>query len=87
VQKILADSIRNILVGVILELINVERRGYVINRSAMKSCVDVLLQLGSPPVYKQSVEPLIFRDTESFYEAERLKLLDSSDAPQYLRHV
>ena len=69
-----------------------ERDGYVINRSAMKQCVDVLLQLASNDdeknsVYKQDLEPMILRESEAFYETEGERLLETCDAPEYLRRV
>lgn len=63
----------------------------MINRSAVKECVDVLLQLrvdgeGSS-VYKRDLEPAILRESESFYKGEADRLLESCDAPEYFRRV
>jgi cullin 3 len=63
----------------------------VINRSAVKECVDVLLLLrvdgDGPSVYKHDLEPAILRDSEAFYKGEGDRLLESYDAPEYLRRV
>jgi cullin 3 len=63
----------------------------VINRSAVKECVDVLLQLrvegDGSSVYKHALEPVILRESESFYNGEADRLLESCDAPEYLRRV
>lgn len=58
----------------------------------MKECVDVLVQLASntddkTSVYKQDLEPAILRESEKFYKAEGEELLETCDAPEYLRRV
>ena len=63
----------------------------MINRSAVKECVDVLSQLKAEgsglSVYKQDLEPMILQASETFYQAEGRTLLESCDAPEYLRRV
>jgi len=53
--------------------------------------VDVLLLLrvngDGPSVYKRDLEPAILRDSEAFYQGEGNKLLETCDAPEYLRRV
>lgn len=58
----------------------------------MKECVDVLLQLASSDddktsIYRQDLEPEILRESEAFYQAEGERLLETCDAPEYLRRV
>jgi cullin 3 len=77
-------------VTAILNQIQFERDGYVVNRSAIKGCVDVFLALQDSTgltVYKRDLEPSLLRESETFYAAEGLKLLQSCDAPEYLRRV
>lgn len=63
----------------------------MINRSAVKECVDVLMQLrvdgDGSSVYKCYLEPAILRESESFYKGEGDRLLESCDAPEYLLRV
>lgn len=71
--------------------VQTERNGFVINRSAVKGCVDIFLQLrespDTPDMYKRILEPPILRESESFYKAEGEHLLETCDAPEYLRRV
>ncbi|MCO5573491.1 hypothetical protein L7F22_027262 [Adiantum nelumboides] len=81
----------------LLTQIQLEREGSVINRSALKSNIDMLLSLSYPErgveekawdtVYKREFEPAFFATSEEFYKAEAQRLLDGHDAAQYLRHV
>ena len=68
-----------------------ERDGYVINRSAVKCCVDVFLQLSDETygvsIYKRDLEPAILKESEAFYKAEGVKLIETCDASEYLRRV
>jgi cullin 3 len=59
----------------------------VVNRSAIKGCTDILLQLDNPTLYKRVLEPAVLRETESFYKAEGKRLIESCDGPQYLKKV
>ncbi|KDQ59266.1 hypothetical protein JAAARDRAFT_33992 [Jaapia argillacea MUCL 33604] len=90
-KHIIRPPIEEHLVSAILKLVQIERDGYVINRSAVKGCVDVFLQLNEdkdgPSVYKRDLEPSVLRESEVFYAAEGRKLLDSCDAPEYLRRA
>ncbi|KAF8589814.1 Cullin-domain-containing protein [Ramaria rubella] len=83
--------IKNHLVSTVLKQIQLERDGYVINRSAMKSCVDVLLELSvdrtGATVYAKYLEPDLLRESEVFYKAEGEKLMDTCDAPEYLERA
>ena len=83
--------IKNHLVSTILKQVQLERDGYVINRSAMKSCVDVLLELSADKhgatVYAKYLEPDLLKESEVFYKAEGERLMDTCDAPEYLQRV
>jgi cullin 3 len=75
----------------VLSLIQIEREGYVISRSAVKECVDVLLQLSveddGKTVYKRDLEPAVLKASEAFYSTEGERLLETCDAPEYMRRV
>lgn len=89
---ILQPPIRDHLVSAILKQVHIEREGFVINRSAVKGCVDVFVSLetGEGPgqtVYKCYLEPSFLKESEAFYRGEGMHLLTSCDAPQFLRRV
>lgn len=88
---IVRPPIQDHLVSAVLTLIQIERDGYVISCSAVKECVNVLLQLvvdqEGKTVYKRDLEPAILSASEAFYKAEAQRLVSDCDAPQYLRRV
>lgn len=90
-KHIIRPPIRDHVVAAILSLVQIERDGYVISRSAVKECVDVLLQLSvsqdGETVYKRDVEPEILRASETFYKTEAERLRASCDASEFLRRV
>ncbi|KAI0359841.1 Cullin-domain-containing protein [Trametes cingulata] len=93
IKHIIRPPIEDHVISAVLTLIQIERDGYTINRSSVKGCIDVFLQLIDPmardnvSVYLKDVEPAILKESESFYKAEGDKLLESCDAPEYLRRV
>lgn len=91
IEHILRSPIEEHIISAILTQIQVERDGYVINRSAVKGCVDVLLQLtderADVSVYKRDLEPTILKESEAFYQKEGEYLLETYDASEYLRRV
>lgn len=88
---IIRPPIQDHVVSAVLTLIQIERDGYVISRSAVKECVDVLLQLivdhEGKSVYKKDLEPAILSASETFYKAEAQHLVSTCDGPEYLRRV
>jgi len=90
-KHIIRPPIQDHVVTAVLKLIQLEREGYSINRSAVKGCVSVLLLLtvspDGPSVYNRDLEPDILRGSDSFYKAEALNLLETCNAPEYLRKV
>ncbi|KAJ7227159.1 Cullin-domain-containing protein [Mycena pura] len=89
-KHIIRPPIKEHLVAAILNQIHFERDGFVVNRSAIKGCVDVFLTLvdaNGMTVYKRDLEPALLLESQSFYESEGLKLLQSCDASEYLRRV
>lgn len=97
VKHIIRPPIQDHLIKAVLVQIQTERDGYVINRSAVKGCVDVLLDLKEQPdfkeksdgttIYKRDLEPAVLRESEKFYKDEGDRLLETCDAPEFLRRV
>lgn len=85
------------LYSALLTQIQLERQGQVINRSAVKANIDMLISLTSPKpgvplasrptVYKHTFEPAFLATSAEFYKNEAARLLDNTDAKTYLRHV
>ncbi|KAL4252320.1 cullin family protein [Abortiporus biennis] len=90
IKHILCQPIESHLISAILYQIRTERNGYDINRSAVKGCVDVFLQLSERDgvsMYKRDIEPEFLKESEEFYIAEGNKLLEECSAPYYLEKV
>jgi len=83
--------VREHVVNALLGQVQVERDGYSINRSAMKECVEVYTTLINPrngvKVYYEDLEPSFLNESQRFYAAEAQKLLETCDAPEYLRRA
>ncbi|KAG6842292.1 hypothetical protein C0991_010580 [Blastosporella zonata] len=90
-KHIVRPPIQQHICSAILNQVRFERDGSSINRSPVKGCVDVLLSLevdeSSLTVYKRDLEPAFLRESEAFYKAEGAKLLETCDAPEFLRRV
>ena len=90
-SHIICTSIKEHLVSAILNQVRHERDGDVIHRSTVKGCVDVLLSLevdrDGTTVYKRDLEPVFLQESEEFYEREGERLVNSCDAPEFLRRV
>ncbi|KAI0649089.1 Cullin-domain-containing protein [Trametes meyenii] len=93
IKHIIRPPIEDHVISAILTLIQIERDGYTINRSSVKGCVDVFLQLmdntsrEEVPLYRRDVEPAVLKESEAFYKREGERLLETCDAPEYLRRV
>ncbi|KAI0719294.1 Cullin-domain-containing protein [Cerioporus squamosus] len=93
IKHIITHPIEDHVISAILTLIQIERDGYTINRSSVKGCVDVFLQLDdkghreTTSIYKRDLEPAILRESEAFYRKEGERLLETCDAPEYLRRA
>lgn len=83
--------VREHVISALLAQVQVERDGYSINRSAMKECVEVYTTLISPrngvKVYYEDMEPSFLNESQRFYATEAQKLLETCDAPEYLRRA
>ncbi|KAG7089606.1 hypothetical protein E1B28_011272 [Marasmius oreades] len=90
-KNIIRSPIKEHLITAVLNQLEFEREGYMINRSAVKGCVEIFLSLfpsaGGPSVYKGELEPALLKETEMFYRNLGQTLRDTCDAPEYLRRV
>lgn len=89
-RHIIRSPIKDHVIAAVLNQIEFERDGYVINRSAVKGCVDVLLSLDADAgvtVYRQLLEPAVIRESERYYEREGKWAVEELDASQYLKRV
>ncbi|KAN0061283.1 hypothetical protein ACQY0O_006129 [Thecaphora frezii] len=85
------------LYSTLLTHIQIEREGFVISRSLVKSNIDMLGDLThvkrgvpaaqQPSVYTHDFEPAFLSTSAAFYKAEAERLLDTCDAARYLSHV
>ena len=67
----------------ILRLIEAERQGTSVDRTL---CHELLRMLSSLGIYESSFQEPFLEDSATFYEAEGLSRLLSSDVPEYLLH-
>ncbi|RUS17941.1 Cullin [Endogone sp. FLAS-F59071] len=76
---------------VMLEQIQHEREGEVIDRSAIKSAVDMLLELvdqkHNDSVYVADFEGTYLKTSAEFYKVESQMLVGDCDAPEYMKKV
>lgn len=76
---------------VMLEQIQHEREGEVIDRSAVKSAVDMLLELvdqkHNDSVYVADFEETYLKTSAAFYKVESQMLVGGCDAPEYMKRV
>lgn len=83
--------IRRNLYGTILTQIQLEREGTVVSRTAIQSCVDMLVTLNfpepnvsfyhRPTLYKRQFEDLFLRATSDFYRVEAARAIGAPGAP------
>lgn len=92
-KQMIASPLKEHIIDAILNQIEMERESFAINRSAVKSSVDVLLtlkydtEIGNVSVYARDVEPAVLKASRAFYADEGERLLATCDAPEYLRRV
>ncbi|CAF3555022.1 unnamed protein product [Fusarium graminearum] len=84
----------DVLISVILEQINMEREGDIIDRNLIRSCTRMLSSLyetedekDSDKLYSTVFEPRFLENSKAYYAAECEKLLRESDAGAWLRHT
>ncbi|KAK9438818.1 Cullin-3 [Metarhizium brunneum] len=88
------NCVIDILISVILDQIDMEREGDVIDRTLIRSCSRMLSCLyegedenESSKLYLTVFEPRFLSNSESFYAAECQRLLRESDSSTWLRHT
>ena len=92
-KQMIASPVKEHIVDAILNQIEMEREGFAINRSAVKSSVEVLFTLedkseaGTVSVYTRDIEPAVLKASRAFYVEEGERLLGTCDSPEFLRKV
>lgn len=86
-----AEPIHDQLISTLLSQIRLEREGEVINRSAVRDVVQILLNLsdrpGGPSVYELDFEAGFLAWTAVFYRDEGERLVEDMTAGDYLRRT
>jgi cullin 3 len=89
-----ASTIFDVVDGVVLDLINLERDGDVIDRSLLRKIVDMLEMLyetneevEDQRLYLTVFEPTYLADSRRYYRAECERMLRNGDAAEWLRHT
>ncbi|RYP10221.1 hypothetical protein DL765_008183 [Monosporascus sp. GIB2] len=84
----------DILNATILDQINMEREGDVIDKALLKSCISMLEALSETDeeheherLYLTTFEPAYINNSHAFYKAECDKLLREADASAWLRYT
>ncbi|KAF9581254.1 Cullin-3 [Lunasporangiospora selenospora] len=76
---------------VLLNQITMERKGDVIDRSAVKSCTEMLLEIRDmerkEPIYVADFEELFLETSREFYRVESEDLVRKFDPPEYMQKV
>lgn len=88
------NMVIDILISVILDQVDMEREGDVIDRNLIRSCSRMLSSLyeteeenENEKLYLTVFEPRFLDNSQSYYAAECDKLLRESDAGAWLRHT
>lgn len=81
-----SSQIQSRLLVTLLELIQDERMGEVINRGLMRNITKMLMDLGSS-VYQEEFEKPFLEISASFYRVESQEFIDCCDCGQYLRRA
>ncbi|XP_057777170.1 cullin-3A-like [Salvia miltiorrhiza] len=79
-----SSKIQSRLLNTILELIQRERTGEVINRGLMRNIIKMLMDLG-PSVYQEDFEKPFLEVSADFYRAESQDYIECCDCADYLK--
>ncbi|KAI1478858.1 Cullin-domain-containing protein [Daldinia eschscholtzii] len=89
-----AYTIFDILNATIIDQINMEREGDVIDKALLRSCISMFESLfetdeenNNEQLYLTVFEPIYLSSSRAFYQAECEKLLRESDASAWLRYT
>ncbi|KAJ9157558.1 Cullin-domain-containing protein [Pleurostoma richardsiae] len=84
----------DVLNSVILDLINMEREGDVIDKNLLRNCIAMLEDLyetddenDDDKLYLTCFEPVFLESSQQFYQRECLRLVREADAATWLRHT
>jgi cullin 3 len=87
-------TIESLLISVILDQIQMEREGDIIDKTLIRSCIYMFEGLyeteyeeQTEKLYLTSFEPEFLAASRTFYQSEGESLLRNSDAGSYLRHT
>ena len=88
-KHIARPPIQSYVHSAVLNLLHVGRDGYPVNCSPVRKYVDMLLQLDAAglPAYESDLELAVLRESTIYYKTEGQKLLETCNAPEYLRRV
>jgi cullin 3 len=78
------------LKGLLLELVDRERKGELVDRGAVQNTCKMLMALGinnKRDVYEEDFEKPFLQMSKEFYKAESQRLLTENSAPVYLKKV
>ncbi|KAF9625970.1 hypothetical protein IFM89_028356 [Coptis chinensis] len=79
-----SSQIQNRLLNTLLELVQRERTGEVINRGLMRNLVQMLMDLGSS-VYQEYFEKHFLGVSSNFYSVESQRFIECCDCGEYLK--
>jgi len=87
-------TICQIINAVIVDLINIDRSGEVVDRSTLRACVAMLetlyetdAELEGQRLYQTTFEDTFLASSQAFFRAESQKLLQGGDAHTWLHHT
>ncbi|KAL4421065.1 hypothetical protein ABPG77_001360 [Micractinium sp. CCAP 211/92] len=78
--------IRERLLGMLLDMVQRERQGDIVDKGLFRAMSQMLVDLGQP-VYCEDFEVPFLERTAEFYRAEAAEYISSCDCPAYLAHA
>ncbi|KAM7508028.1 hypothetical protein LguiA_018481 [Lonicera macranthoides] len=81
-----SDKIQSRLQDILLELVQKERTGEVINKGLMRNIIKMLMDLGSS-VYQEDFEKPFLDVSADFYRGESQQFIECCDCGDYLKKV
>jgi len=86
-QSLVYGSIKEDMARALLDKVDCERKGEVIDRSAMKDGVNLFIEMGlnSLNAYLNDFEAPLIKETQQFYKLESAKWINEDSCPDYMR--